>query len=121
MISLPGPAIRNLREFKTDFRFERRFLLVSFRLSALLRNRDCYFAAGVASVGLGPDWDVLAQEAAWTDRFNGSIPAVGSCLLCGQTADLDPIHGLCDRCDMLATDDSIACVNSSHGLGRRVF
>jgi hypothetical protein len=53
-ISLFGPAIRNLREFKTDFRFERRFSWVSFRLSALLRNGSRYFAAGVASVGFGP-------------------------------------------------------------------
>ena len=52
-ISLFGPAIRNLREFEADFRFERRFLLVSFRLSALLPMRGRYFAAGVAMLGLG--------------------------------------------------------------------
>ena len=35
-------------------RFERRFFLVSFRLSPLLRNEVSYFAAGVAIVGVGP-------------------------------------------------------------------
>src|SRR5262245_52012840 len=60
----------------------------------------------------------MALQATWDDQF---LPTVGHCLRRGDRCDDLTVHGLCDRCDTLATDDTIACVNSSHGLGRRVF
>jgi hypothetical protein len=54
LISLFGLAIRNSLESKPDFLAERRFLLVSFRLPAFLRNVGRYFAAGDTNVGFGP-------------------------------------------------------------------
>jgi hypothetical protein len=63
----------------------------------------------------------LAAEAAWSDQFHDSIPLTGHCLNCGDRCDDLTSQGLCDRCDTIATEDSIACVNQLHGLGRRVF
>src|SRR3954453_16450846 len=59
-ISLSGTAIRNLCESEADFRFERQFSLVSFRLPVLLRNGGRYFAAGVASVDTGGEFHLPA-------------------------------------------------------------
>ena len=49
-----------------------------------------------------------AQEAAWYDQFNGTIPEAGHCLLCGERCDDLTFQGLCDRCDDLACDATIA-------------
>ena len=62
-----------------------------------------------------------ALEAAWDDQFNGSIPATGHCLVCGDRCDDLTPEGLCDACDTAATNASIACINGAHGLGYRVF
>jgi hypothetical protein len=60
-----------------------------------------------------------AQQAAWDAQFR--FPA-GLCELCGEPADwLDPVYKLCGECLTLAENDSIGCINASHGLGRRVF
>ena len=62
-----------------------------------------------------------ALEAEWTDQFNGTIPAAGHCLLCGERCDDLTFQGLCDRCDDLATDATTACQNAQAGLGYNVF
>jgi hypothetical protein len=62
-----------------------------------------------------------ALEAAWADQFNDTMPLTGHCLNCGDRCDDLTAQGLCDRCDTIASEDSIACVNALHGLGRRVF
>jgi hypothetical protein len=62
-----------------------------------------------------------AQEALWYDQFNGSFPKAGHCLLCGDRCDDLTFHGLCDRCDDLATDATIAGQNARAGLGYNVF
>jgi hypothetical protein len=62
-----------------------------------------------------------ALEAAWSDQFNDTMPMTGHCLNCGDRCDVLTLQGLCDSCDTLATEDSIACVNELHGLGRREF
>jgi hypothetical protein len=63
--------------------------------------------------------DELALQAAWDDQFNASI-AAGHCLNCGDHADLTS-QGLCDRCDSLATDATIACQNKAAMGQYRVF
>ena len=62
-----------------------------------------------------------AQEAAWYDQFNGTIPEAGNCLLCRVRCDDLTFQGLCDRCDDLATDATIAGQNAQAGLGYQVF
>ncbi len=62
-----------------------------------------------------------AAEALWYHQFDDNMPQTGHCLNCGDRCDDLTSQGLCDRCDTLATEDSIACVNQLHGLGRRVF
>ncbi len=62
-----------------------------------------------------------ALEAAWTDQFNDSFPLTGHCLNCGDCCDDLTSQGLCDRCDTIASEDSIACINHLHGLSRRAF
>src|SRR5262245_41083923 len=42
--------------------------------------------------------EACAQQAAWDDQFNGSLPA-GLCEMCGEPSDgLDPIYRLCPEC-----------------------
>ena len=65
--------------------------------------------------------ETRALEAEWTDQFNGSIPAAGHCLNCGDRCDDLTREGLCDRCDTLATDATTAGQNGRAGLGYRVF
>jgi hypothetical protein len=65
--------------------------------------------------------EARALEAEWTDQFNGSIPAAGYCLNCGQASDDLTTQGLCDRCDTLATDATTAGQNGRAGLGYHVF
>jgi hypothetical protein len=62
-----------------------------------------------------------AAEALWYHQFDDTMPLIGHCLNCGDRCDDLTAQGLCERCDSLATEDSIACVNALHGLGRRVF
>ena len=62
-----------------------------------------------------------AQEAAWSDQFNGSFPEAGHCLMCGDRCDDLTFQGLCDRCDDLATKATIAGQNARAGLGYNVF
>src|SRR5262249_480759 len=63
----------------------------------------------------------LATQAAWEDRVNGSIPPGGHCLVCGDRCEDLTFQGLCDRCDTLASDATIAGENGRAGLGYRVF
>ena len=104
------------------------------------------FARGIPSMGRRPypytqadlDWaaqafgdakadrengrlDEQAQEAAWYDQFHDTVAATGHCLNCGDRCDDLTSQGLCDVCDMAATESGIACINGLHGLGRRVF
>jgi hypothetical protein len=65
--------------------------------------------------------ETRALEAEWDDRFNGSIPATGHCLNCGDRCDDLTTQGLCDRCDTLATEATTAGQNGRAGLGYRVF
>jgi hypothetical protein len=65
--------------------------------------------------------EVQALQAAWDDRFNDTIPATGHCLLCGDRCDNLTFQGLCDRCDDLACDATIAGKYARAGLGYRVF
>ena len=62
-----------------------------------------------------------ALEATWYDQFNDSIPQTGHCLNCGDRCDDLTIQGLCDGCDDLATNATIAGQNGRAGLGYRVF
>jgi hypothetical protein len=60
-----------------------------------------------------------AQQAEWDSQFR--FPA-GICEMCGEPSDwLDPVHKLCDRCDLAATDASIACMNKAAMGQYRVF
>jgi len=63
----------------------------------------------------------LAAEAAWNRQFEDTLPMTGHCLNCGDRCDDLTAQGLCDRCDTIASEDSIACINALYGLGRRVF
>src|SRR5262245_33508281 len=78
LISLFGSELRNLPDFEADFWLERRPLRVSFRLSALLRNRGRYLAAGVASVGFGPSYARVSTPDQDLDgqrhRLKGPLP-----------------------------------------------
>ena len=74
-----------------------------------------------ADVEADRELDARALEAEWTDQFNGSLPAAGHCLLCGDRCDDLTFQGLCDRCDTLATDATTAGQNGRAGLGYRVF
>jgi hypothetical protein len=65
--------------------------------------------------------EARALDAEWVDQFNGSIPAAGHCLNCGDRCDDLTFQGLCDRCDTLATDATTAGQNGRAGLGYRVF
>ena len=62
-----------------------------------------------------------AQEAAWNDQFTNSFPEAGHCHLCGEKCDDLTFQGLCDRCDNVATDATIAGQNERAGLGYQVF
>jgi hypothetical protein len=62
-----------------------------------------------------------ALQSHWDDQFVGTIPATGHCLLCGDHCDDLTFQGLCDRCDDLACDATIAGQNARAGLGYRVF
>ncbi len=62
-----------------------------------------------------------ALQAAWDDQFNAGLPAAGHCLMCGDPCDDLTFQGLCDRCDDLACDATIAGQNARAGLGYRVF
>ncbi len=62
-----------------------------------------------------------AQEAAWYDQFNGSIPEAGHCLMCRDRCDDLTFQGLCDHCDDLAMTATIASQNARAGLGYQVF
>jgi hypothetical protein len=63
-----------------------------------------------------------ALEAAWSDQFNDTLPSLtGHCLNSGDRCDDLTFQGLCDRCDTIASEASIACINGLHGLGHRVF
>jgi hypothetical protein len=62
-----------------------------------------------------------ALQAAWDDQFNDTLPATGHCLLCGDRCDDLTFQGLCDRCDDLACEATIAGRNARAGLGNRVF
>src|SRR3954447_23292558 len=53
-ISSLGSALRNLQELGLFPGLNSRSWPPFLRLSALLRNRGCYLAAGVVSVGFGP-------------------------------------------------------------------
>ena len=62
-----------------------------------------------------------ALQAEWDAKFDGSFPP-DVCQMCGKPADwLDPIHGLCNECDDLATNATIAGQNGRAGLGYCVF
>src|SRR4051812_3411544 len=61
--------------------------------------------------------DELAEQARWDDRFNGTIPAAGRCLNCGQASDDLTFQGLCDRCDDVATNATTAGQDARAGLG----
>src|SRR4051794_22638697 len=77
-ISLFGWAIRNLRDSEAVSRLGRPLFPVSFRLSAFLRNRGRYFAAGVVSVGFGPcQRGTAASLARRSDNFKRERPASG--------------------------------------------
>src|SRR5581483_7375407 len=62
-----------------------------------------------------------ALEAAWNRQFEDTMPMTGHCLNCGDRCDDLTSQGLCDRCDTIASEASIACINGLHGLGHRVF
>ena len=62
-----------------------------------------------------------ALQAAWDDQFNDIIPAPGFCQLCGDRCDDPTFQGLCEPCDDLACDATIAGQNERAGLGYRVF
>ncbi len=62
-----------------------------------------------------------ALEAAWYDQFNDPMPLTGHCLNCGDRCDDLTFQGLCDRCDDLATNATIAGQNARAGLGYHVF
>jgi hypothetical protein len=62
-----------------------------------------------------------ALQAAWDDRFIVTIPAAGVCQMCGDACDDLTFQGLCDRCDDLACEATIAGQNARAGLGYRVF
>lgn len=62
-----------------------------------------------------------ALQTAWDAQFEDTIPAPGFCQMCGDPCDDPTFQGLCDRCDDLACDAAIACVNAHYGLGYRVF
>ena len=69
-----------------------------------------------------PDWDSLAEEAELQARYKAQAPTIfGHCQLCGMSCDDLTFQGLCDRCDDLATDASIACRNLAAGIGFKVF
>jgi hypothetical protein len=78
-------------------------------------------AAMFADAESDRELEARAREAEWTDQFNGSLPAAGHCLLCGDRCDDLTFQGLCDRCDTLATDATTAGQNGRAGLGYRVF
>jgi hypothetical protein len=69
-----------------------------------------------------PDYDMLAGEAATLDAMCAlTPPPAGLCKTCGEPSEALS-WGMCPDCyDDAATDAAIACVNSLHGLGRRVF
>jgi hypothetical protein len=62
-----------------------------------------------------------ALQARWDDRFVGTLPVTGHCLLCGDRCDNLTPQGLCDRCDDAAYEATIAGENARAGLGYRVF
>ena len=67
-----------------------------------------------------PDYDAMADEAAYLASLESLDPPPGICRSCGQAAD-DLTGGRCDACDRAGTDATIACVNARFGLGKRVF
>jgi hypothetical protein len=79
------------------------------------------FGADILDDEREPDWDFLAAEAAWYHQLEETAPLTDRCLNCGDRCDDLTARGLCDRCDDLATDATIACVNGLYGLGHRVF
>ena len=78
-------------------------------------------AAMFADAESDRELEARAREAEWTDQFNGSLPAAGHCLLCGDRCDDLTFQGLCDRCDTLACNATIAGQNARAGLGYRIF
>ena len=77
--------------------------------------------AGTRTLDLARAAGEKALEAAWDDQFNDTIPATGHCLSCGDRCDDLTSQGLCDRCDSLATDATIACQNKAAMGQYRVF
>src|SRR5262249_22928435 len=54
----------------------------------------------------------------WAAKEFAENEAEHDCVVCGRS---DAEHGLCPDCELRAEEDSIACINQLHGLGRRVF
>ena len=68
-----------------------------------------------------PRLEEQAFQAAWDDQLNNSLPMAGHCLNCGDRCGDLTFQGLCDRCDDLACNATIAGQNARAGLGHRVF
>jgi hypothetical protein len=47
-----------------------------------------------------------ALEAAWNDQFNDTFPSTDRCLMCGESSDDLSTTGLCDRCELIALENS---------------
>ena len=82
---------------------------------------DLNWAAQFFGTSNRPPAGRAGRRGLWYHRFDDTMPLSGHCLNCGDRCDDLTFQGLCDRCDTLATEDTIACVNQLHGLGRRVF
>jgi hypothetical protein len=62
-----------------------------------------------------------ALQVGWDAQFDGAFPP-GVCRMCGKPAEwLDPIHGLCNECDAISTDATLAGQNHRAGLGYTVY
>lgn len=81
---------------------------------------DAAWAAQAFAGEPGREWDREAGEAIAIDAMGSLTPLVGICLLCGDRDDLTE-QGLCDHCDAMATEATIAGENERSGSGYKVW